>query len=68
MQTVNENLSRYTKREIEAAQEAKSAFIKLGRPSMKDFKELVTKAKLTNCLLTVKEIDCAQEAQELTQK
>ena len=61
VQTVQDNMLRFTKREINASEEAKSAFIKLGRPSLKDFTELVRAGRLLNCPFTVKDIDRAIE-------
>lgn len=56
IQTVDGNMSKYTKHEIHAAQEAKSAFIKFGRPSMKDFEDMVANGKILNCPFTVQDI------------
>lgn len=59
VQTVAENMLPFSKREINDAQEAKSAFIKLGRPAMKDFIDMIRNGKLINCPFTVKDIERA---------
>ena len=60
VQTVEDNRKQFTKRELKAAEGARQAFIRLGRPSTKDFVELVRSGKLLHCPFTVKDIERAQ--------
>jgi hypothetical protein len=57
--TVAENMSRFTKREVKAAQVAKALYATLNRPSMKDFKWIVRSNLIKDCPVTVRDIDVA---------
>ncbi len=59
VQTVQDNMLSFTKREVQDAQEARSTFIKLGRPAMKDFIDMVRTGRLLNCPFSVKDIERA---------
>ena len=57
--TVSENKKSFTKRQIKAAEEAKSLYSKLAYPSMNDFKWIIRSHQIKNCPVLVRDIDTA---------
>lgn len=55
-ETVESNMKKYTKREVERAEEAVRLFSKLGRPALKDFIDMVKNNRLKNCPIVVEDI------------
>ena len=55
------NMLKYTKREVEKAEIAKRLFSILGRPSIKDFVELVAKNNLQHCPINIHDIKRAMD-------
>jgi hypothetical protein len=53
VQTVQENKSHFTKREIAAADQARSLYRMLGRPSQQKFEDILSKNIILNCPVTV---------------
>ena len=53
--TVEENKQGFTKREIEAADQARKLFITMARPSIKDFERLLTGNHMINCPVTLQD-------------
>lgn len=59
--TVEENLSMYTKRQIKEAEAARTLYKTLNYPSIKDFKWIVRSNQIKNCPVTCDHIDVAQK-------
>jgi hypothetical protein len=57
---VSENKEGFTQRQIKDAEVARSLYTKLGYPSLKDFKWVIQSNQISNCPVTVKDIDVAQ--------
>jgi len=57
--TVAENMSHFTKREIKGAEVARALYKAIDRPSMKDFKWIVRSNQIKDCPVTVQDIDVA---------
>jgi hypothetical protein len=53
LETVTRNKSLFVNREIEAADLARELYRKLGRPSQKQFEEILSKNSITNCPVTI---------------
>jgi hypothetical protein len=53
VKTVAQNKSIFVNREIEAADKARELYRKLGRPSQKQFEEIIGKNVITNCPITI---------------
>ena len=58
--TVEGNKLAFTKREVAKADEARELFIKLARPAMKDFINMVRQGRIENCPITVADIERAE--------
>jgi len=56
VQTVEENESKYTKREVELAQLSIEAMRRLGNPSVKDFVHALTHGDITNSPITARDV------------
>lgn len=56
VETVAENMSKYTKRDIEKADLAKKLYAIVGRPSLKDFINAVQNHRIKNCPINVEDI------------
>jgi hypothetical protein len=56
MNTVAENKSRYTHKEIKQAEIAHDLYIKLARPALNDFIRIVREGRILNCPITVADI------------
>src|ERR1700733_10273885 len=59
VETVQENLMRFTVRQVALAEEAKRLYHKLGRPALKDYIQLVRTNGIKNCPITVDDINRA---------
>jgi hypothetical protein len=59
VETVSQNLAKFTKREVERAEEARKLFSVLGRPSVKDFISSVRNNIIKNCPISVEDISRA---------
>jgi hypothetical protein len=59
VETVDNNLSKFTKRQVHMAEEAKKLYSKLGRPSLKDFIQLIRTNGVKNCPISVEDINRA---------
>lgn len=57
--TVDENMKSYSKRQIQRAQVAKALFAKLSYPSWRDFKWIVRTNMIKDCPVLVADIDAA---------
>ena len=53
MQTVEENKSRYTKKEIDAADTARKLYHAIGRPGYKAFYDTLQRGLMHNCSVTL---------------
>ncbi|HNJ38565.1 MAG TPA: reverse transcriptase domain-containing protein [Nitrosomonas sp.] len=56
LETVEANLKKFTKREVEQAEEAVKLFSKLGRPSIKDYIEMIKSNRIKNCPVVVDDV------------
>ncbi len=56
MNTVAENKSRYTNKEIKQAETAHELYIKLARPALNDFIRIGREGRILNCPITVADI------------
>ena len=61
MNTVEENMIGFTKREIKQARAARELYPKLGYPSWKDFRWAVQTNQIRNCPVTVQDVDNAMK-------
>jgi hypothetical protein len=61
VQTVQENESGYSKRQLDRAKEARSLYAKVGHPSTKDFKAMVRNNMIMNCPINVDDIERAEK-------
>ena len=59
--TVSENKSGFTKRQIKAAEAARTLYATLLYPSLKDFKWVLRSNHIQNCPVTVQDVDVASE-------
>ena len=59
--TVAERMERFSKRQLQGAQQARELYSKLAYPSLKDFKWAITSNQIKNCPVTVQDISIAQE-------
>ena len=59
VQTVNENESGYSARQISDAKRARKLYSKVGFPSNNDFKSLINNNMILNCPVTVNDVDRA---------
>ena len=59
MQTVNEDESGFSARQIYDAKRARGLYSKVGFPSNKDFKSLIKNNMILNCPVTVNDLDRA---------
>jgi hypothetical protein len=57
--TIEENMKKFTKKELKSAQLAKSLYTILGKPSVKDFIALVKNNRLQNCPINIHDIERA---------
>ena len=64
MNTVEENMKAFTKRDVEEAKAARKHYDKLLYPSNADFKWLTKNNQIENCKLSVRNIDTAQDIWE----
>ena len=55
MQTVNENKSKFTKKELIAVDAAKSLYHAIGRPGYKTFYDTLQKGLIHNCSISVQD-------------
>ena len=58
--TVADNESRYTNRDVQKARLARDIQIKIGRPSIKDYMRIVRDKLLPNCPVTTEDIQAAE--------
>jgi hypothetical protein len=56
VETVANNLMKYTKKDIDAAEKAKRLFSILGKPALKDFITMIRTNAIKNCPLTVNDV------------
>ena len=61
LQKVNENQSRYTKRQIQSEEKARQYQLYLTWPSTQHLKEIVSKNLLNNCEITVDDVHRAED-------
>ena len=61
MNTVEENMKAFTKRDVEGAKAERKLYAKLLYPSNADFKWLIKNNQIKNCKLLVRNIDTVQE-------
>jgi hypothetical protein len=54
--TVSENMSQYTKRQVQGAQRARTLYTTLGYPSIKDFKWVIQSNQIKDCPVTVEDV------------
>ena len=59
--TVSENKSGFTKRQIKAAEAARTLYATLLYPSLKDFKWVLSSNHIQNCPVTVQDVDVASK-------
>ncbi|MBS1768271.1 MAG: hypothetical protein JSS77_01290 [Acidobacteria bacterium] len=59
LHTVDGNMMKYTKRDLKAAELAKSLYSMMGRPSMKDFLNMIRHNMIRNCPVTTKDVERA---------
>lgn len=59
--TVDTRMSKYTKREIEDAKAARELFIRMGRPSEKDFMRLISSGAVRDSGVTTKAVEIAHD-------
>ena len=59
VETVKNNLSKFTKRQIERAKTARRAYGMVGRPSPRDFRNMIRGHMINNCPVTTEDIDNA---------
>ncbi len=53
VETVEENMKGLTQREIKGMRAAEELYVKLGRPSLKDFSWMLTSGGILNCPVTI---------------
>ncbi|KAG7373305.1 reverse transcriptase RNA-dependent DNA polymerase [Nitzschia inconspicua] len=53
LQTVRENKTRFTRREVDAADRARDLYVKLHRPGQDQFEDLLAHNRIRNCPITV---------------
>ena len=56
VQTVQENEEGYSQRQIQDAKEARDLYAKVGYPSARDFKTIISKNLILNCPLTASDV------------
>ena len=61
MNTVEENMKAFTKRDVEVAKTSSKPYDKLLYPSNTDFKWFIKNNQIKNCEVSVRNIDTAQE-------
>ena len=61
MNTVEENMKAFTKRDVEGAKLARYLYAKLLYPSNADFKWLIKNNQIKSCKMLVRNTDTAQE-------
>ena len=61
LQTVEENASKYTERQYKRAKLANDIYIKIGCPSVKDFKHLIANNLINNCPVTIEDVKNAED-------
>ena len=61
MNTVEENMNTYTKRDVEGAKSATKLYTKLLYPQNTDFKWFIKNSQVKSCEVSVRNIDIAQE-------
>ena len=61
MNTVEENIKAFTKRDVEGAKASRNLYNKVLYPSNTDFKLLIKNNQIGNCKLSVRNIDTAQD-------
>ena len=61
MNTVEENMKAFTKRDVEGAKAARKMYAKLLYPLNVDFKWSIKNNQIKNCKLSVRNIDTAQD-------
>jgi hypothetical protein len=54
--TVSDNLSQYTKRQVQGAQQARTLYATLGYPSIKDYKWMIQSNQIKDCPVTVEDV------------
>ena len=59
VETVQDNINKFTKREVEKAHEAKRLFNALGKPALKDFIDIIRHNRIKNCPVTTQDISRA---------
>ena len=59
--TVEENMNKYTQRQINNANKARELYGIIGYPSTKDFKNMVTNNLINNCPITIEDIKIAED-------
>ena len=60
VQTVDDNMRQFSKREVGQAQLAREFYIRMGRPSEKDFRRIVSERIVEDCPVSVTDVDNAQ--------
>ena len=61
LNTVEENKSLYTKRQVARADEARKLYGIVGYPSMKDFKHIIQTNQIKNCPVTIEDIKISEK-------
>ena len=56
VQTVQENEEGYSQRQIQDAKKARDLYAKVGYPSTRDFKNIITKNLILNCPVTTSDV------------
>jgi Zinc knuckle len=61
LQTVDENETGYSKRQLDRAKEARSLYAKVGHPSIGDFKAMIKHNMIMNCPITIDDVVRAEK-------
>ena len=66
VQTVQENEEGYSQRQIQDTKKARDLYAKVGYPSVRDFKTIITKNLILNCPVTASDVICAEKFMDKT--
>ena len=66
VQTVQENEEGYSQRQIQDAKKARDLYAKVGYPSARDFKTIISKNLILNCPVTASDVVRAEKIMDKT--
>ena len=66
VQTVQENEEGYSQRHIQDAKKDRNLYAKVGYPSARDFKNIISKNLVLNCPVTASDVAQAEKCMEKT--